>query len=45
MCSGKEDRADKFVAMATAKVEVDLRLSDFIPRSQLFAIEGCVSSH
>ena len=35
MCSGKEDRVDKFVAMATAKVEVDLRLSDYVPRSQL----------
>jgi predicted TIM-barrel fold metal-dependent hydrolase len=35
MCSGEEDRVDKFVAMATAKVEVDLRLSDYAPRSQL----------
>jgi Amidohydrolase len=29
------DPSDKFVAMATAKAEVDLKLSDFAPRSML----------
>lgn len=29
------DRKDKFVAMATAKAEVDLKLSDFKPASML----------
>jgi predicted TIM-barrel fold metal-dependent hydrolase len=29
------NREDKFVAMQTAKMEVDLRLSDYAPRSQL----------
>jgi predicted TIM-barrel fold metal-dependent hydrolase len=40
MGSGIGDRLDKFVAMATARVEVDLRLSDYAPRTHLK-----VSSH
>ena len=35
MAEAREIPEDKFVAMVTAKAEVDLRLSDFAPRSQL----------
>jgi predicted TIM-barrel fold metal-dependent hydrolase len=35
MNSEDEYREDKFVAMVSAKAEVDLRLSDFAPRAQL----------
>lgn len=35
MHTGKADTSDKFVAMVDATAEVDLRLSDFAPRSQL----------
>jgi predicted TIM-barrel fold metal-dependent hydrolase len=35
MSRDNANRADKFVAMQTAKIEVDLRLSDYAPRSQL----------
>jgi hypothetical protein len=35
MSSEDEYREDKFVAMVSAKAEVDLRLSDFAPRPQL----------
>ena len=35
MSSEDEYREDKFVAMVSAKAEVDLRLSDYTPRTQL----------
>ncbi|HEV2135364.1 MAG TPA: amidohydrolase family protein [Terracidiphilus sp.] len=35
MRSSRENPEDKFVAMVSAKASVDLRLSDFAPRSQL----------
>ena len=34
--------SDKFVALMTAKAEVDLRLSDFTPRSGLRVAEHCI---
>ncbi|MFZ1939449.1 MAG: amidohydrolase family protein [Terracidiphilus sp.] len=35
MCSENADVEDKFVAMVSAKAEVNLRLSDYTPRSEL----------
>jgi predicted TIM-barrel fold metal-dependent hydrolase len=35
MCSENASREDKFVAMVSAKAEVDLRLSDYTPRPEL----------
>jgi hypothetical protein len=35
MSSAGGNREDKFVAMVSAKAEVDLRLSDYTPRTQL----------
>ncbi len=35
MCGDDANREDKFVAMVSAKAEVNLRLSDYAPRSQL----------
>lgn len=35
MCPGNATQHDKFVAMVSARAEVDLRLSDYTPRSEL----------
>jgi predicted TIM-barrel fold metal-dependent hydrolase len=35
MCSEDANREDKFLALVSAKAEVDLHLSDFTPRSEL----------
>jgi hypothetical protein len=35
MCSESASTEDKFVAMVNAKAEVDLRLSDYAPHSEL----------
>lgn len=42
MCPENEYSTDKFVAMATAKAEVDLRLSDYEPRTQLKVPVHCI---
>src|ERR1051325_2866243 len=39
MSKGETDTDDKFIALVTAKAEVDLCLSDFEPRSMLVTAE------
>src|ERR1041384_5299753 len=39
MSKSETDTEDKFIALVTAKAEVDLRLSDFEPRSMLVTPE------
>lgn len=43
MPNPSSNHVDKFVAMVTAKAEVDLRLSDFAPRSELKVAEHTIA--